>query len=139
CLAEWKVIFLCVPECNTHLANSLLLVALYFKFLKTLSCGSHRFPNKSRACLEIYKYSTPSVFSCLKFTLYTSSPSSRTSDHVSLLQSDHLSPERQAKINADFKTGYLHGVSDNFCNSSNVRYSRCVSTISKLLRSSAKL
>src|SRR5690606_27292862 len=82
---------------------------------------------------------TPSVFSCLKLTLYTLSPSSLTSDHVNLLQSDHLNPVRQEKINADFKIGYLQGVLDNFCNSSNVRYSRCVSTISKLLRSSAKL
>ena len=45
----------------------------------TLSCGCFLSPNNFLACSEMYKYSTPSVFSCLKFTL-VNSPSSLTSD-----------------------------------------------------------
>ena len=101
---------------------SLLYPAPYFSPLKTLSPMNFLSPNNSLACLDIYKYSTPSVFSCRKFTLENPS-SSLTSDQTNVLISDHRSPDKQENKNALFKTSYLQSVFANLCNSSKVKYS----------------
>ena len=127
CRLQWNEIFLVMPAAFSQFFKGVCDI-LSAKPTKTGPVP--RSPINSRASSLMGLFTSSLVFCIRRVTYIPPSPYSCMFSHVSCLMSLFLSPVRQAKRKAVFKTGYWHGVFASLTSSSLDRCSFSVGMVS---------